>query len=100
MRFSGYNFHEWLLLHPLKWAVKDLRNLWIMHSYLKGAGNFGPLFNVPESSDLLITIAFERPELTKLQIQAIKRFLPDVCYVVADNSRDSDLSNEIYIRII
>jgi len=95
MRFSGFDFHEWLLFRPLKWAIKDLRNNLLMHSYLKSIGNYGPSFNIPENSNLLITIAFERPELTKLQIQAIKRFLPEVCYVIADNSRDNNLSNEI-----
>ena len=87
-----YSFKDWLTFQPLKWSLKQLRNDIYCSLYVK---RHSPTAQdqlrvidrtLSETKNLLITIAFEKPEVIELQLKAIQDNPTDAVHLVADNS--------------
>ena len=87
-----YSFKDWLTFQPLKWSIKQLRNDLYCSIYIK---RHSPTAKdklsvvdraLSETKNLLITIAFEKPEVIDLQLKALQDNPAGAVHLVADNS--------------
>ena len=98
-----YSFKDWLTFQPLKWSLKQLRNdalcaLYINRKAIDGADTSKSLkSDLSIKSSLLITIAFEKPEVIQLQLEALKNFNLNAVHVVVDNSYSKASSDKIKV---
>jgi len=96
-----YSLKDWLSLRPLKWSLKQVRNdvLCALYTRRKASGEFDRLSSLLNdlsiTPSLLMTIAFEKPEVIQLQLDALKNFNLEAVHVVVDNSFSKVSSEKI-----
>jgi len=87
-----YSFKEWLTLQPFKWSLKQLRNdihcsLYVKRHSPTAKDQLADVDKVlSETKNLLVTIAFEKPEVIELQVKALQMNPTEAVHLVADNS--------------
>jgi hypothetical protein len=100
---SEYALLDWIRLVPVKWILKGIRNRYVAKKYSKkGAVGFDVFFSeINKSPDykkdknVLISIAFQRPEVIELQCKQMKKYLSGGVFVVVDNSRDEHVASKV-----
>jgi len=98
IRISEYTASDWVRLRPLSHPIKRFRYRRIDRAYCRIAPP-------PESLELLagqlrgrqvvVTIAFNDFELIQFQVESIRRFVRDAVHLIADNSSDESVNQEI-----
>ncbi len=90
-QLSQYNFDDWRRLRPLTHTVKTLRYRLTDRLYMRRpprAGDMPTMRQAIRDRKLLTTIAFSDPQAVDWQAQLVRRFVPDVVQLIADNSPD------------
>lgn len=94
-----YSYSDWMRLRPVLHALKTRRYQRITRKYVKrdpiGDGNLTALRSVIQNKKLLVTIAFNDWEMIERQLLAIRKFIPGPLHLIADNSSDEFLSQQI-----
>jgi hypothetical protein len=95
-----YGVADWLRMRPVTHAIKAIRYARIdRHHLLQLPERIDAITEVvtclKNTSQVLITIAFNDPELIELQIKAVKRFIPGTVHLIVDNSSDKESSKQI-----
>ena len=87
-----YSLKDWLTFQPFKWSLKQIRNDIYCSLYVK---RHSPTAKeqltaadeaLSETKNVLITIAFEKPEVIELQLKALRENPTEAVHLVADNS--------------
>jgi hypothetical protein len=90
-RLIDYSFDDWLHLRPPLHALKSRHYRKVTEAFVRGlprGGDLDRLIALARGQQLLITVAFNDPEILGRQLEAVRRFVPGVLHVVADNSND------------
>jgi len=99
-KLNEFTFREWLKLDPIYWLLKEWRNDLMVSRYVKrGVVSSGLLSDLKSAcgpyKTLVVTVAFENPLMINFQSEAMSKHFLDAVYVVADNSRTPEKSQEI-----
>ena len=88
---SDYTFSDWKRLRPVTQTMKTWRYQWINRSYVRRMPKTGDVDFLRRSitgRDVLVTIAFNDPEVIAWQAELLSFYVPRALYIVADNSSD------------
>jgi hypothetical protein len=87
---SEYCARDWLRLCPLTHGIKTVR--YDLHRELHvrrpQRGGAADLTSRLRGRRVLVTIAYNDPEVIDIQAQAMAKFVPQALYIIADNSTD------------
>jgi hypothetical protein len=90
-RLTEYSPNDWLHLRPLLHAVKTRHYRKVTEAFVRMPprdGDLDRLIGLVRGQRLLMTVAFNDPEILERQLEAVRRFVPGVLHVVADNSNE------------
>jgi hypothetical protein len=96
--WSEYSLGDWLRIRPLVTRYKHARFLaryFIITRKPALSGDVESIVSAASDGRVLTTITFNAPAKAFLQIRAIKRFVPDSLHIIADNSNDDALAEQI-----
>lgn len=99
-KLNEFTFREWLKLDPIYWLLKEWRNDLLVSRYVKKGAVPSDLLSdlvgcSRSNKPLVITVAFENPLMIDFQSKAINEHFHEAVYLVADNSRTLEKSEEI-----
>lgn len=97
-RLRDYDINDWLHVRPVIHQMKTRRYRYIDRHY-----SALPALSEPSSclrsslkgKRVLVSIAFTDPQTIDWQAQLVKFYVPDVIYIVADNTRDDAQAAQI-----
>ncbi|MFI4935075.1 MAG: glycosyltransferase family 2 protein [Caulobacterales bacterium] len=88
---AEYTLADWGRLRPILHAMKARRYRRVTDHFTAQPARLGDLAALPrriEGARLIVTIAFNDPEILERQIGALRRFVTGALHLVADNSSD------------
>ena len=97
--WNEFSVADWRRLRPLTQAVKTLRYGLIDRAYCRRPAAIGDAAAVARSirgRNVLVTVAFGDPELVSWQARLLRHYVPNVPYVVVDNSLSDEVAREIF----
>ena len=97
-RLVDYRFADWLRLRPVLQGLKTARYRLVDRQHRKKPArspNLAEIISQIKDRRVLIAIAFNDVQTIRWQAALVRHFVPDVLYIVADNSVDDSLAAEI-----
>ena len=97
--WDEYGLKDWLRLRPIVVRYKHARFLvryFILTRKPALAGDTESIVRAARDSRVLTTVAFNAPAKVFLQIRAVKKFVPNNLHIIADNSSDDKLAEQIH----
>jgi hypothetical protein len=92
-----YGWDDWKRLRPVTHCIKTLRYAATreLHVRRRQRGGDTSLAQRIRGRRVLVSIAYDDPEVIDMQASAVARFVPGAFYVIADNSSDDALARDI-----